>query len=145
MTVQCKHTAYNWDLVYRCRGCDEIIPEEIAVKHDNQLEEENEALRKAQDRLDEDGYASLAVQAVELEAENVTLKRERAGFVAEIAGMRDKWTPPDEVAELQAENVALKRESNVYRRLLRGEGYSDKQIDQRRDAYLPKGGEDETE
>ena len=37
-------------------------------------------------------------------------RSELATLVAEVAGMRDKWTPPDEVAELQAENAELKRE-----------------------------------
>lgn len=30
------------------------------------------------------------------------------GYIAEIAGMRDKWTPPDEVTELQAQVEALR-------------------------------------
>ena len=42
-------------------------------------------------------------------------RSELATLVAEVAGMRDKWTPPDEVAELQAENAALKRENEMFR------------------------------
>ena len=37
-----------------------------------------------------------AKEVVKLEAEN-------EAFIAEVAGMRDKWTPPDEVAKLEAE------------------------------------------
>jgi hypothetical protein len=26
----CVHSAFNWDLVYQCRGCGEIVPEEMS-------------------------------------------------------------------------------------------------------------------
>ncbi len=49
---ECEHTPHNWDLVYQCRGCGEIVPEEMAQKHDaaiatkiTQLEAENDGLK----------------------------------------------------------------------------------------------------
>ena len=41
---ECKHTPYNWDLVYQCKGCSEIVPAGIAEKHENQLEEHRDQL-----------------------------------------------------------------------------------------------------
>ena len=37
------------------------------------------------------------------------LNTQRNELIAAVAGMRDKWTPPDEVAKLQTENEKLKR------------------------------------
>ena len=28
----CEHLPYNWDLVYQCRGCGDLVPEEMAQK-----------------------------------------------------------------------------------------------------------------
>ena len=39
----------------------------------------------------------------------VQMLNEHPALIAEVAGMRDKWTPPDEVAELQVENETYKR------------------------------------
>ncbi len=30
MGEQCNHAAHNWNVVYQCRNCNEIVPEEIA-------------------------------------------------------------------------------------------------------------------
>jgi len=40
-------------------------------------------------------------QVAKLESENEV-------FIAEIAGMRDKWTPPDEVAKLEAREASAR-------------------------------------
>ena len=37
---QCNHAAHNWNLVYQCRNCNEIVPEEIAEGHLAKLEAE---------------------------------------------------------------------------------------------------------
>ena len=41
--------------------------------------------------------------------EHEKLNTQRNELIAAVAGMRDKWTPPDEVAKLQTENEKLKR------------------------------------
>ena len=32
--IECEHILYNWNLVYQCRECGEIVPEEIAQPRD---------------------------------------------------------------------------------------------------------------
>ena len=46
---ECEHILYNWNLVYQCRECGEIVPEEIAQPRDIEhasLTEENAALKR---------------------------------------------------------------------------------------------------
>ena len=49
--MSCNHAAHNWNVVYQCRNCNEIVPEEIAEGHLAQLEADNETLREAGLRL----------------------------------------------------------------------------------------------
>lgn len=32
---KCNHSTYNWDLVYRCQGCGDIVDESMAGLHDD--------------------------------------------------------------------------------------------------------------
>ena len=42
--MSCNHVAHNWNVVYQCRGCNEIVPEEIAEGHLAQLEAKLESM-----------------------------------------------------------------------------------------------------
>ncbi len=64
-------------------------------------------------RLSDDEKRFFTDQISLLKNENERLTDIVEDYEAEIAGMRDKWTPPDEVAELQAENAALERENDA--------------------------------
>ena len=33
--MKCVCRAFNWDFVYQCRGCGEIVPGEMAAKQDS--------------------------------------------------------------------------------------------------------------
>ena len=80
---ECEHTPHNWNLVYQCRGCGEIVPEEIAAKHESQLEADKERLLE-QLVAGEELYISRGIELVQLEAENAALKRENEWMRREI-------------------------------------------------------------
>jgi len=65
---------------------------------------------------DQDDYETNAF-LMDLESALVSLKAENDAFIAEVAGMRDKWTPPAEVARLEARIKAL--EASVSKSVLR--------------------------
>ncbi len=63
---------------------------------------------------DEKRYFTDQIYMLKGENERLTkgiedLQEENDGFIAAVAGMRDKWTPPDEVAKLEAKIEALWR------------------------------------
>ena len=54
--MSCNHAAHNWNVVYQCRNCNEIVPEEIAEGYLVQLEAENEALREYIEAFHDEDY-----------------------------------------------------------------------------------------
>ena len=45
--MSCNHAAHNWNVVYQCRNCNEIVPEEIAEGYLAKLEADNGTMRVA--------------------------------------------------------------------------------------------------
>ena len=45
MSEQCSHTAHNWNVVYQCRNCNEIVPEEIVRGYLIQLKVDRDEYR----------------------------------------------------------------------------------------------------
>ena len=48
---ECEHVPYNWNLVYQCRECGEIVPEEIAQPRDIELASLTETIENLRGHL----------------------------------------------------------------------------------------------
>jgi len=48
---ECEHMPYNWNLVYQCRECGEIVPEEIAQPRDIELTSLTEKVERLLDGI----------------------------------------------------------------------------------------------
>ena len=68
------------------------------------------------------------LKAVSEERDDLNAENEK--LIAEVAGMRDKWTPPNEVAQLITENEALKTELRGERERLLIDMYNNDTISQ---------------
>ena len=74
MSEQCNHSAHNWNVVYQCRGCNEIVPEKIAKGYLAQLEADLEDEQLRSDVYDEN-FQDAYKRNKQLEAENEALRK----------------------------------------------------------------------